>query len=56
LENKTRKENEEKMNGVLKKFILLGFSIVRDHDESTGKEEYAKIQEDDEEENYSTLG
>jgi hypothetical protein len=38
------------MNEVLLEVILLVFAIVRDHDEYTRKDEYVRIQEEDEEE------
>jgi hypothetical protein len=48
--------NEEHINEVIPKVTLSRFVVVQYHDESTGKEEDVRIQEDDEEEDYSTLG
>jgi hypothetical protein len=54
--NKERKKvNEEQVNEELPEIILSGFAVVRDHDESTGKEEDVRIQEDDEEDDEEKM-
>jgi hypothetical protein len=42
-----KKKQEEQVNEELLEIILTGFAEVRDHDESTSKEEDVRTQNDD---------
>jgi hypothetical protein len=56
---RNEKQEEQVNEDQVPEIVLTGFAVVRDHDESTGKEEEVRIQKEDddestdEEEDYS---